>query len=329
MRRDLLSLTRRRALAGAAVAALGDAARAASPPEPPVGTPSRSLRAPRPKPPAAAEGITGPHRLVADWTFGRASPDATVRSKTELDKEFRYRFIYNKGQLDQIPNCWSVFRDYPDGDPRSLHVFQDDALVLKTRVPPGGGLRSRGFESGMLRALLPFTPGMVVEMRAKLPHGLGTWPAFWLNPGVEYPGGRFSATPWPPEIDIFEFFQWQGRDHPRIMECHVQDAGHPEKYGNPRDLFSRFGPKGYEPGFDFSAGFHTFTLDWQKDAPVWMLDGQRIQQKHYLWGDAPPAHILVTDSIGMTLPGVRLAGMKVDEPAWDYTVKWLRVWRRT
>ena len=88
-------------------------------------------------------------------------------------------------------------------------MFEDDALVLKSHVPRGGGLHPGGIESGILRALMPVTPRMVVEMRAKLPHGLGTWPAFWLNPVVEYPAARFSATPWPPEIDIFEFFQWQ------------------------------------------------------------------------------------------------------------------------
>jgi hypothetical protein len=306
------ALTRRHALTGAAVSLLSSAARAA------------------PSAPPRPAGISGTPKLLANWTFGRRSPDATIHDKTELDKEFRYRYIFNNGKLDRIPNCWSVYRDYPEGDPRSLHVFEDDALVLKTRIPPGGGLRPGGIESGMLRALLPFTPGMVVEMRAKLTHGLGTWPAFWLSPGVEYPDGHFSATPWPPEIDIFEFIEWQGRDRPRLMECHVQTNNDPAKYGNPRDLFlsADWGPKGYDPGIDFSAGFHTFALDWQKDAPIWMVDGQRIKQTRYLW-NAPPAHILVTDSIGPQLAGVNLAGMKVDEPAWDYTIKWLRVWRRT
>jgi len=301
----------RRPLAGAALAALGSAALA-----------NRARAAP-----SAPAGVTGPYALVANWTFGSKSADATIRSKSELDRAFRYRFIYDQGRLDHLDNCWVVYRDYPAGDPRSLHVFEDNALVLKARVPPGGGLHPGGIESGMLRALLPVTPGMVVEMRAKLPHGLGTWPAFWLNPGVEYPDGRFSATPWPPEIDIFEFFQWQGRDRPRFMESHVQTSGDPAKYGNPTDLFSLYGPHGYDPGIDFSAGFHTFGLDWQKDAPVWLLDGRRIKQTRYIW-NAPPAHILVTNQIGMQLPGVDLSGMQIDEPGWEYRVKWLRVWRR-
>jgi hypothetical protein len=272
-------------------------------------------------------GADGNFDVVADWTFGRARTGATVRDRAALDRAFRYRFIYDQGRLDHLPNCWSVYRDYPPGDPRALHVFTDDSLVLKARIPPGGGLRSGGIEAGMLRALLPVEPGMWVEMRARLPRGLGVWPAFWLNPGVEYPDGHFSATPWPPEIDIFEFFVWQGRSAPRIMESHVQTAGRPADFGNPHDTFSLFGPHGYDPGIDFSQNFHVFALDWVKDQPVWLVDGTRVQQTVYEWR-APPAHILVTNQIGMSLSGVDLTGMQATPENWDYYIDYIRVFRR-
>lgn len=285
--------------------------------------------------PAAAEasrtappGMAGRFTLLADWTFGHGRPDATIGDHAELARQFRFRYIYDGGKLDGLPTYWSKHRDYPDGDPRSLHVFGRHGLTLKARVPPGGGLRPGGIESGMLRALLPVEPGMVVAMRARLPHGLGTWPAFWLNPGVELPDRRVvTPTPWPPEIDIFEFFEWQGRDRPRIMTAHIQTDGHPAAYGDPHPIFTRFKGGDYDPGIDFSAGFHVFALDWQRDQPVWLLDGTPIQQMRYVW-NAPPAHILVTNQIGMTLKGVDLAGMKPDEAAWDYEIDWLRVWRR-
>jgi hypothetical protein len=266
--------------------------------------------------------------LVRDWTFGRSRPDATVRDLATLRHEFRFRYIYDHGRLDGLPTYWSRHRDYPEGDPRSLHVFTDDTLILKGRIPSGGGLHPGGIESGMLRALLPVTPGMVVEMRAKLPRGLGVWPAFWLNPGVEYPDGTFSALPWPPEIDIFEFFVWQHRTRPTVMECNTQVAGHPEKYGDPHDTFSLFHNGEYDPGIDFSADFHSFALDWQADLPTWYLDGRKIKQTFYRWGDAPPAHILVTNQIGMTLPGVDMTGIRDEGSGWDYTIDYLRVWRR-
>jgi hypothetical protein len=271
-------------------------------------------------------GATGPFDLVADYTFGKHRADATITGRGALDHAFRYRYIYAQGRLDHLPTYWSVHRDYPDGDPRNLHVFTDNSLILKARIPHGGGLHPGGIESGMLRALLPVEPGMWVEMRAKLPRGLGVWPAFWLNPGVEYPNGTFSATPWPPEIDIFEFFVWQGRTRPKLMESHVQTAGRDADFGNPHDLFTLYGPHGYDPGIDFSEDFHIFALNWVEGRPIWLLDGKEIKQTVYEW-HAPPAHILITNQIGMTLPGVNLDGMQATPNDWDYSVDYLRVFK--
>ena len=275
--------------------------------------------------PAGPTGAEGRFELLRDWTFGRR-PGATVPDMRALAADFRFRYFYENGRLDGLHTYWSKHRDYPEGDPRSLHVFTERGLVLKGRVPPGGGLRPGGIESGMLRALLPVTTGMVVEMRAKLPRGLGVWPAFWLNPGVEQ-DGRFSEAPWPPEIDIFEFFVWQGRTRPRIMTAYTPTNGRPADFGNPEDTFSLFRRGEYDPGIDFSEDFHTFALDWQPDLPTWLLDGKRVKQTRYKW-TAPPAHILVTNQLGMTLDGVNLTGMRANEEDWDYTVDWLRVWRR-
>jgi hypothetical protein len=276
---------------------------------------------------ARPTGLAGGFETLADWRFGTQRPDATMRSMTDLRRDFRFRYIYDDGKLDGLPTYWSKHRDYPEGDPRSLHVFGPDQLALKGRIPPGGGLRPGGIESGMLRALLPVTPGMVIEMRAKLPRGLGTWPAFWLNPGVEGKDGRMSKLPWPPEIDIFEFFVWQGRTRPRLMESHVQTAGRPQDFGDPHDLFTKFGRDGFDPGFDFSADWHIFGLDWQEGRPVWLLDGQAIKQTVYRWS-APPAHILVTNQIGMSLAGTDMSGMKAGGDDWDYCLDYLRVFRR-
>jgi len=270
---------------------------------------------------------TGAFEMRGNWTFGAHRADATVRNRSELDRSFRYRYINEGGKLDGIPTYWTYHRDYPDGDPRSLHVFGDDTLTLKGRIPAGGGLRPRGIESGMLRAKLPIAPGMYMEMRAKLPYGVGAWPAFWLSPGVEYENGTFSDLPWPPEIDIFEFFNWQGRTHTRVMTGNVQSSGKPEKFGNPHDLWTKFTKGEYTPGFDFSADFHVFALDWRKDEPIWLLDGVPIKQTHYEW-HGPPAHLLITNQIGMTLPGANLKDMQADESQWNYVIDYVRVWQR-
>lgn len=281
-----------------------------------------------PIPPDRPYGASGEFELVKNWTFGRSRPDATVKSKRALDRDFYYRYIYENGKLDGLKEYWSYHRDYPDGDPRSLHVFDDCTLTLKGRFPKDGGLRPRGIESGLLRAKVPVTDGMYVEMRAKLTRGIGAWPAFWLNPGVQYDDGTFSKLPWPPEIDIFEFFNWQGRPETRVMTGYVQVHKTPDRYGPPRDLWTLFDKKEYVPGFDFSEGFHVFGLDWVKDKPIWVLDGKPIKQTYYLWPVDVPAHILVTNAIGMSLKGVDMSEMKADESQWDYVIDYIRVWRR-
>jgi hypothetical protein len=270
----------------------------------------------------------GEFELVKDWTFGLRRGDATIDSRAKLDQEFFYRYIYENGKLDGLKTYWSYHRDYPDGDPRSLHVFGDCTLTLKGRIPPGGGLKPRGLESGMLRGKLPVTEGMYIEMRARLPTGIGAWPAFWLNPGVQYPDGKFSELPWPPEIDIFEFFNWQGRPKTRVMTGYVQWHKNKERYGPPKDIFTKFKNNEYIPGFDFSEDFHVFSLDWVKDKPIWLLDGEPIKQTYYLWTKPVPAHILVTNQLGMILKGVDVSDMKADESQWNYVVDYIRVWKR-
>jgi len=270
--------------------------------------------------------------LLKNWTFGNKRPDATVRNKTELDADFYYRYIWSGGKLDKFSTYWSYHRDYPEGDPKSLHEFSDNALTLKGRIPPGGGLHERGLESGMLRAKLPITPGMYVEMRAKLPGGVGAWPSFWLEEGVQYPDGTFSHPPRAlPEIDIFEFFNWDGRPETRIFTGNIQTFGKPAAYGNPYDIFTLLKKAGYERhldlGFDCSKAFHVFALDWVENKPIWLLDGKPIKQTYYEW-HGPPAHVTVVDSLGMNFPNVKLTEMVADEKQWDYVIDYIRVWER-
>jgi hypothetical protein len=177
--------------------------------------PVHAIGAKAPSPPV---GISGPVELVRDWTFGRARPDATVWDISTLQQYFRFRYIYDNGQLDRLPSYWSRHREHPQGDLGSTHALADNTLILKAFIPHSDGLHPGGIFSGRVYALPPETTGMVVEMHAKLPRGLGVWPAFWRNPGVEYPNGTFSALPWPPEIDSFEFFVGQHRTRPQIMQ---------------------------------------------------------------------------------------------------------------
>src|SRR5213079_1156621 len=41
------------------------------------------------------------------------------------------------------------------------------------------------------------------------------------------------------------------------------------------------------------------------------------------------AHVVVTNSIGMNLPGVKQTQMVADEKQWDYAIDYIRIWERT
>jgi beta-glucanase (GH16 family) len=93
-------------------------------------------------------------------------------------------------------------------------------------------------------------------------------------------------------------------------------------------LFSKFQSGRYEPGIDFSTDYHVFALDWLKDKPIWLVDGVPVKQTYYKWGDAP-ATLMVSNQIGLSLPGVDVSAMEHEDRDWDFGIKYIRVWRRT
>lgn len=118
-----------------------------------------------------------------------------------------------------------------------------------------------------------------MEMSAKFPPGKGMWPAFWLLP---------ADGTWPPEIDAME---WQGGT-PTIdyatIHWGVERNGHHPSSGT-----------SYDTGFDLSAGFHTYGLDWQADSVTWYFDRKAIK-KFTKVNDIPhkPMYILVDLAVG-------------------------------
>jgi hypothetical protein len=84
----------------------------------------------------------------------------------------------------------------------------------------------------------------------------------------------------------------------------------------------------YVPGMDFSEDFHVFALDWHENRPIWLLDGHPIKQVYYEW-NAPPAHVLVTNQLGIEFIDKEvMKQMKADESNWDYVIDYIRVWQR-
>ncbi len=105
-----------------------------------------------------------------------------------------------------------------------------------------------------------------IEMRAKLPTGQGSWPAFWMMPTDDVYGT------WPKsgEIDIMEAVNLKAATADGGVESHVYGTLH---YGRdwPNNLSTGKEyalPDGANPADDF----HTYAVEWQEGEIRWYVD---------------------------------------------------------
>ena len=105
------------------------------------------------------------------------------------------------------------------------------------------------------------------EMRAQLPFGQGSWPAFWMMPTDSVYGS------WPKsgEIDIMEAVNLKVAGEDGIAEANVHGTLH---YGRdwPNNASSGKAyslPDGANPADDF----HTYAIEWQEGEIRWYVDG--------------------------------------------------------
>eukprot|EP00581_Thalassiosira_minuscula_P035329 CAMPEP_0184449838 /NCGR_PEP_ID=MMETSP0740-20130409/5359_1 /TAXON_ID=385413 /ORGANISM="Thalassiosira miniscula, Strain CCMP1093" /LENGTH=682 /DNA_ID=CAMNT_0026820019 /DNA_START=54 /DNA_END=2098 /DNA_ORIENTATION=+ len=103
------------------------------------------------------------------------------------------------------------------------------------------------------------------EMRAKMPAGQGSWPAFWMLPTDEVYGG------WPKsgEIDIFESVNLKTLNDAGVEETNIYGTLH---YG--RDFpNNESSGQAYTPASNPADGFHTYAIEWQEGEIRWYMDG--------------------------------------------------------
>ncbi len=121
------------------------------------------------------------------------------------------------------------------------------------------------YTSARLNSKVAFTYGKV-EVRAKLPAGVGTWPAIWmLGQNINENGGYWDATHgsvnWPGcgEVDVME--HWGSNQN------FVQSAMHtPSSFGGTVNL-------GGQTVSTASTDFHIYTLEWTSEKMVFKVDG--------------------------------------------------------
>jgi beta-glucanase (GH16 family) len=126
------------------------------------------------------------------------------------------------------------------------------------------------------------------EWSGQIPAGQGLWPAYWM----------LNYITWPPEIDVMETIgtltycntmslHW-GPLPPGCM--YPWDCGHTENLQ-------------YCDGVDYSAGFHTYAVDWEPSGANFYIDGVRREVAGYLGNCTNTMYLIMNTAVGGNFPG--------------------------
>jgi len=212
-------------------------------------------------------------------TVATTPPPALAKGQLTFSDEFSGTSLDASKWLDSYPNGARTHSNNeqqyyaPEGV-----TFRDGKMLFTAKREKRGGMP---YTSGMVSSYGKFSQKYGrFELRARFPKGKGLWPAFWLLP---------TTTKWPPEVDILEIL---GHD---LTTVHFTNHWR-SSAGQHRNETHRF------QGVDFSADFHTFTLDWTPTALVWSVDGV---ERHRTSENVPqePMYVIANLAVGGDWPG--------------------------
>ena len=130
------------------------------------------------------------------------------------------------------------------------NVIVEDGFLKITAKANGSGYTSARLKS---EGLYEFTYGRV-EVRAKLPSSIGSWPAIWML------GADYQTNTWPAcgEIDMME---QKGQDKNTILGTVHHPAVSPGS-----------GDSGSTQVTTSTTEFHNYTVEWTPDAIIFLVD---------------------------------------------------------
>ncbi|MDF1694761.1 MAG: family 16 glycosylhydrolase, partial [Saprospiraceae bacterium] len=215
----------------------------------------------------------------------------------------------------ELPNGESWFngeiQHYTD---REDNAYLEDGLlkmVAKRENFTDQGV-TKQYTSARLNSKFAFTYGRV-EIRAKLPTGVGTWPALWtLGQNIDENGGYwdnegYDTTPWPAcgEMDIME--HWGNNQN------YVSSATHtPSSHGNTVNVGGQVIPT-------VSSEFHVYEMIWTPKKLIFSVDGgvhfvyePEVRDENTWPFDAPQYFLFNIAIQGNILPSFVESSMDVD-----------------
>lgn len=141
-----------------------------------------------------------------------------------------------------------------------------------------------------------------IEVRAKLPEGVGTWPAIWMLPEEN----RFGGWPKNGEIDIME--------HVGFDPGVVHGTVHTEAFNHVKGT-----QKGAQKKVEtFHDDFHVYAIDWKADKIDFFIDGEKYFTfentggEYQEWPFDQPFHLILNIAVGGNWGGQK----GVDEKIW-------------
>ena len=167
--------------------------------------------------------------------------------------------------------------------PLGLDPFkvQDGVLsIIASRTPPElrAVLFNNEYISGILTTQGTFSQKHgYFEIRAKIPIGVGVWPAFWM---LADDGG------WPPEIDVMEGRGQQRGDLVMTTHWRIRATGVVQSCG-----FDFLVP-------DASVVFHDYGVLWERERLIYFIDRKPVSDIKVPIGFDDPMYMIVNLAMG-------------------------------
>ena len=154
------------------------------------------------------------------------------------------------------------------------------------------------------------------EIKAKLPSGVGTWPAIWMMPEIDKHGG------WPRsgEIDIMEAV---GFDQDRIhTTAHTSAFNHKKNTQKNNNGIIK----------DTTTKYHIYAVEWTEDYIQWFIDGEpffkfdKLSDDYEEWPFDHNFYLILNIAIGGSWGGQE--GIASDLEKAEMDIDYVRVYQK-
>ena len=202
---------------------------------------------------------------------------------------------------------------YTIGKKENAHVENGQLYITAIRED----IEGKKYSSARLVSKVDWLYGRI-ETRAKLPAGLGTWPAIWMMPG----GWTFNDGNWPAigEIDIMEHV---GHDL-NVIHASAHSTDYQWQIGTQKTAVMTVP--------DATTNFHSYTLEWSPEVMKMYIDdscyftyvneGLGVSK----WPYNKPFYLILNLAVGGAWGGAK----GIDEAAFPQTMKldYVRVYQK-